>query len=95
MPNFYFWEPETQSHGILHAVLPWEDCGRAVDCVSAIRLGEEFPAERINGNGQVTVAIPYVRPEEANEKWLPGFYRLDADVTEIHEGLRTLKGSQP
>jgi hypothetical protein len=36
-----------------------------------------------------------VRPEEANEKWLPGFYRLEADVTEIHEGLRTLKGSQP
>ena len=95
MPNLYFWEPENQSHGILHAVLPWEDCDRVVDRASAIRLGDEFPTESINGNSHATVAILYVRPEEANEEWLAGFYRLDADVTEIRERFGTLKESRP
>lgn len=36
------------------------------------------------------IAILYLRPEEANEKWLAGVYRIDADVTDINQALRTL-----
>lgn len=36
------------------------------------------------------IAILYVRPEEANEKWLAGVYRIDADVTDINQALGTL-----
>jgi hypothetical protein len=87
MPYLYFWEPESQNHGILQAVLPWEDCDRVFDRASAIRLGDEFPKGPINRYGQATVVIFYVLPEEANEKWLAGFYHLDADVTEIREAF--------
>jgi hypothetical protein len=87
MPNLYFWEPEKQNHGILQAVLPWEDCDRVVARASAIRLGDEFPTESPDRASHAAVVILYVRPEEANEKWFPGFYRIDSDVTEIREAL--------
>jgi hypothetical protein len=87
MPNLYFWEPEKQNHGILQAVLPWEDCERGVNRKSATRIGDEFPTESPNGTSQAVVVILYVRPEEANEKWFPGFYRIDSDVAEIREAL--------
>ena len=90
MPKLYFWEPENQSHGILRAVLPWEDCDHVVDSVSAIHVGNEFPRRSINRSGQTTVAILYVCPEEANERWFAGFYLLKKDVTDINEALRIL-----
>jgi hypothetical protein len=95
MPNLYFWEPEMQNHGILQAVLPWEDCERVIDRASAIRLGDEFPSRPIHGCAHATLAILYVHPEEANENWFAGFYHIDADVMEIHDGLVTLKESRP
>jgi hypothetical protein len=91
MPNVYFWEPEIQNHGILHAVLSWDECDRVLDCASATRLGEEFPTGSIDLDGSATVAILYVRPEEANDVWTAGFYRIDADVTKIREAIRALK----
>jgi hypothetical protein len=36
-----------------------------------------------------------VRTEEANDQWSAGFYRIDADVTEIRNGLSTAKEPQP
>jgi len=35
----------------------------------------------------ILLIIIYVRPEDANEKRLTGFYRIHADVTEIHKAL--------
>ena len=87
MPNLYFWEPEKQNHGILQAVLPWEASDRVVDRALAIRLGDEFPIELLSGAG-CAVVILYVRPEEANEDWIAGFYRIDADLTGIHAAPR-------
>jgi hypothetical protein len=95
VPNLYFWEPENQNHGILHAVMPWEDCDHVVDRASAIHVGNEFPTRSIKGSGHATLAILYVHPEEANEEWPAGFYRIDRYVTEIHERLNTLKESRP
>jgi hypothetical protein len=95
MPKLYFWQPGNQSHGILQAVLPWKDCDRLVDRASALPVGDEFPTDSRNWNGQPTVAILHVHPEEANEKWIAGFYLLDMDIVEIHEGLRALKRSPP
>jgi len=90
MPHLYFCEPDNQSHGTLRAVLSWEECDHVVDRASAIRLGDEFPVGSINANGQTTVAVLYVRPEEANEKWFAGFYRMNVEVTEITKTLRIL-----
>jgi hypothetical protein len=90
MPNLYFWEPETQSHGILHAVLAWDECDRVLDCASAIPLGPEFPTGSMNVGSSATVAVLYVHPDEANKVWVAGFYRIDADATKIHEALGTL-----
>lgn len=90
MPNLYFCEPENQSHRILRAVLSWEECDHVVDRASATRLGSEFPIASIDGSSQTMIAILYVRPEEANEKWLAGVYRIDADVTDMNQALGTL-----
>jgi hypothetical protein len=95
MPNLYFWEPENQTHGILHAVLPWDDCDRVINRSLATRLGDEFPTRPNNGSAHGTLAILYVRSEEANEQWSAGFYRIDADVTEIRKGLSTVDEPQP
>lgn len=91
MPNVYFWDPEIQNHGILHAVLAWDECDRVLDCASATHLGAEFPTGSINLGGSATVAILYVRPDEASEVWVAGFYRIDADVPKIREAIETLK----
>lgn len=93
MPNLYFCESEDQSRGMLRAVLSWEDCNRVVQYGSAIHLGDEFPSGPINGSCRSTVAILYVRPEEASEEWGAGFYRIDLDVTEIAEALQMVAGS--
>jgi hypothetical protein len=95
MPNLYFWEPENQTHGILHAVLPWDECDRVINRALATRLGDEFPSRTNNGNTHGTLAILYVRSEEANEQWTAGFYRIDSDVTEIRNGLSAAKESRP
>ena len=78
---------------MLRAVLSWEDCNRVVNYGSAMHLGDEFPSGTINGSGRSTVAILYVRPEEASEKWGAGFYRIDTDVMEIDEALQMVTGS--
>jgi hypothetical protein len=93
MPNLYFCESENQSRGMLRAVLSWEDCNRVVNYGSAIHLGDEFPSGSINGSCRSTVAILYVRPEEAREKWGAGFYRIDTDVMEIDESLQMVTAS--
>jgi hypothetical protein len=95
MPNLYFCESENQSRGMLRAVLSWEDCNRVVNYGSAIHLGDEFPRGSINGSCRSTVAILYVRSEEASEKWGAGFYRIDTDVMEIDEALQMVTGSLP
>jgi|ERR1700723_147871 hypothetical protein len=95
MPNLYFWEPENQTHGILHAVLPWDECDRVINRSLATRLGDEFPSRSSNGSSHGTLAILYVRSEEANDQWSAGFYRIDADVTEIRNGLSAVNEPQP
>jgi hypothetical protein len=91
MPNVYFWEPEIQNHGILHAVLSWDECDRVLDCATATHLGADFSSGSINLCGSATVAILYVRPEEANDVWTAGFYRIDADPMVIRERIRVFK----
>lgn len=91
MPNLYFCEPENHSHRTLRAVLSWEECDRLVDRASAVHLGDDFPLGSVHGTNESTIAILYVCPEEANEKWLAGVYRIDADVTELNQALGTLK----
>src|ERR1700722_604991 len=91
MPNLYFWEPESQNHGILHAVLAWDECDRVLGCASATRIGAEFPAGSMNVGGSARVAILYVHPDEANKTWLAGFYRIDADAAQIREAFGMLK----
>jgi hypothetical protein len=91
MPNVYFWEPEIQNHGILHAVLSWDECDRVLDSASATHLGADFPSGSIDLWGSATVAILYVRPEEATDVWMAGFYRIDADPMMIRERIRTFK----
>jgi hypothetical protein len=57
-----------------------------VDRALAIRLGDECPTESPSGAGRAVVIL-YVHPEEANRDWIAGFYRIDTDLTGIHEAL--------
>lgn len=91
MPNLYFWEPGCQNHGILHAVLAWDECDRVLGCAPRTRLGPDFPTESMNVGAAARVAILYVRPDEASQVWVAGFYRIDADATKIHDALGTLE----
>jgi len=95
MPNIYFWQPDSQGHAILQAVLRWEDCDRMLDRATAIRLGDELPSGLANGSGHGAVVVLYVSPAEANIQWTAVFYRLRAGVAEIHESVEALKQSPP
>jgi hypothetical protein len=90
MASLYFCQPHTQNQGMLRAVLKREDCQYLAAPGAITYLGEEFPNLAKNPAQARDFAVLKVDPEEADTKWRPGYYRVDADLMELNSVLFTL-----
>jgi hypothetical protein len=92
MANLYFCQPHPQNQGMLRAVIPLKDCRRLVAPGKITYIGEQFPAVW-QGQGPAKAAdfaVLGVKADEADGDWRPGYYRFDADLTELNAQLLTL-----
>jgi hypothetical protein len=90
MASLYFCQPHTQNQGMLRAVLNREDCQYLAAPGAITYLGDEFPNLAKSPRQERDFAVLKVEAEEADTKWRPGYYRLDADLTELNSVLLTL-----
>jgi hypothetical protein len=75
---------------MLRAVLNREDCQHLAAPGAITYLGEEFPSLANCERQERDFAVLKVDAEEADTKWRPGFYRVDADLMELNNVLLTL-----
>jgi len=90
MASLYFCQPHTQNQGMLRAVLNREDCQYLAAPGAITYIGDEFPNLANSPRQERDFAVLKVDAEEADTKWRPGYYRLDADLTELNTVLLTL-----
>jgi hypothetical protein len=90
MPNLYFCQPHAKNQGMLRAVLSLNECKRLVNGHSATYLGEQFPQFSENNPSAADFALLRVAEGETNPDWRPGFYKLESDLNDINEALRTI-----
>ncbi len=90
MASLYFCQPHARNQGMLRAVLNREDCQRLAAPSAITYLGEEFPSLTNGHRRDRDFAVLKVDAEEADMKWRPGFYRVDADLMELNSVLLTL-----
>ena len=90
MACLYFCQPHTQNQGMLRAVLTRDDCQHLAAPSAITYLGDEFPNFSKDHSIERDFAVLKVDAEEADPKWRPGFYRVDADLMELNSVLLTL-----
>jgi hypothetical protein len=90
MPNLYFCQPHAQNQGMLRAVISLEDCKHLISLDKTTYLGDQFPkvCGPLGQGGDF--AVLGINADEADAQWRPGYYRFDANLTELNEQLRTL-----
>jgi hypothetical protein len=91
MPNLYFCQPHAKNQGMLRAVLSVHECEQVVSKHTATFFGEEFPSLDDGGSGAGDFAVLRFGAEETDQKWRPGYYRLDSDLAEINNVLKDLQ----
>jgi hypothetical protein len=91
MPTLYFCQPHAKNQGMLRAVLSVNDCEKVVSSHRATFFGEVFPSLSENGADAGDFAVLRFAAEETDEKWRPGYYRLDSDLRELNDVLRDLQ----
>ena len=91
MPNLYFCQPHAKNQGMLRAVLSVKECEKVVSKRPMTFFGDNFPNLCDERTGANDFAVLRFAKEETNGKWQPGFYRLDSDLSELNEALRTLE----
>jgi hypothetical protein len=91
MPTLYFCQPHAKNQGMLRAVLSVNECEKVVGGHSATLFGEVFPSLSENGTDAGDFAVLRVAAEEKDEKWRPGYYRLESDLGELNDVLRDLQ----
>jgi hypothetical protein len=90
MATLYFCQPHAQNQGMLRAVIPLVDCQRLVAPAVATYVGDDFPKVYVQ-NGQTSdFAVLGIGADEANTEWRSGYYRFEADLTELNAQLLTL-----
>jgi hypothetical protein len=75
---------------MLRAVLTREDCQHLAAPSAITYLGDEFPNLAKDDRTERDFAVLKVDAEEADTRWRPGFYRVDADLMELNSVLLTL-----
>ena len=90
MPNLYFCQPHAKNQGMLRAVLSINECEQVVSKHTTTFFGENFPS--LEGEvGACDFAVLRFGAEETDEKWRPGYYKLDSDLAELNDALRDLQ----
>jgi hypothetical protein len=90
MANLYFCQPHAQNQGMLRAVISKEDCRHLVAPNSVTYVGDRFPTVFEGSSKSADFAVLGISPEEADADWRPGYYRVEADLTELNAQLLTL-----
>ena len=91
MPNLYFCQPHAKNQGMLRAVLSLNECEQVVRTRATTFFGENFPMQADTPTNAKDFAVLRFAAEETNEKWRPGFYRVDSDLTALNDALRELQ----
>jgi hypothetical protein len=91
MPSLYFYQPHAKNQGMLRAVLSLKECEQVVSRYPVQFFGENFPTFREGVADARDFAVLRFAAEETNEKWKPGFYRVDSDLNQLNEDLRDLQ----
>lgn len=91
MPNLYFCQPHAKNQGMLRAVLSINECEQVVSKHTTTFFGENFPSLSDEQAGASDFAVLRFGAEEKDEKWRPGYYRLDSDLAELNNALRDLQ----
>lgn|SRR5579864_2112516 len=92
MPNIYYCS--LAHHGILRAVLSWEESKNLLKLCSVQYAGVQFPT-MAHGRASDFAALR-ILDEERDDKWRIGFYRFDDDLPQIEEWVQTcLKSRNP
>jgi len=72
-------------------VLSVNECEQVVREHPVTFFGDNFPSLADERAGAGDFAVLRFAAEETGGKWQPGFYRLDSDLVELNEALRTLQ----
>jgi hypothetical protein len=75
---------------MLRAVISFADCNELVSSSPAIFIGDNFPKVYEQDGQTRDFAVLGVSAAEANAEWPCGYYRVEADLTELNAQLLTL-----
>ena len=91
MPKVYFYEHSAGNHGVLRAVLSWEQVNQVVSIRRCFYMGDRFRVspDQTDRSSQ-DFAVLSIDEDESNQEWQTGFYRVDASLTELNEALHRL-----
>ena len=90
MPNLYFCQRHARNQGMLRAVLTLDDCKHVQPLNSATYVGDHFPSAADGADRPAEFAVLSVSSAEADARWRSGYYRCDADLTELNALLQKL-----
>jgi hypothetical protein len=90
MPKVYFYQHCAGNHGVLRAVLSWEQANQVVSIRSCFYMGDRFRDSPDQTDRFQDFAVLSIEKDESNQEWQSGFYRVDASLTELNEALRRL-----
>jgi|SRR5689334_22508906 len=85
MPNMYYCS--LAHHGMLRAVLSWEESRNLLKLYSVQYAGLQFPT--MTQDRASDFAVLRILDEEGNDKWQVGFYSFDGDILQIEEWVQT------
>ena len=82
-----FYQKCAGNHGVLRAVLSWEQANQVVSICSCFYMGDRF---RDSPDRFHDFAVLSIEEDASNQKWQTGFYRVNASLSELNEALRRL-----
>lgn len=85
MPNLYFCQPSSAAQAMLRAVLSLDDCKRLFAPSDAVSVEDHFPAPNMEPSREFAVLL--VDNSAAAGEWHEGFYRFDADLSDLSHKL--------
>ena len=90
VPKVYFYQPRSGNHGVLRAVLSWEEANQVVSIRRCSYMGDRFRDSSDHTDRSQDFAVLSIEENESNQEWQSGFYRVDASLSKLNEALRRL-----
>lgn len=88
MPKIFYLDGAANSLGMLRAIVPLADLAALLSKEVPIYMGRSFAEARENGAPSTLIEI---MPEEEQQDWRAGFYRVGKKPLQFEEILRSLR----